>query len=274
MTGSFFLFLWLNLLRHAFDVFLVAYVFYRLMLLVRGTRSVQILQGILFLALATFVVNDLVRLPMTQWLLQKFWMAGIIILAVVFQPEIRAALAQLGSQPFSRWLLPGRFEFVNEILVALKECADKRLGALVVLEQETGLKNYIETGTRINGEVSSELILSLLHPRSPLHDGAIIISGTQLTAAGCVLPLSDDPHFAKILGTRHRAAVGLSECSDAVILVVSEETGVISIEREGRLQRDVPIDALKDQMMDFFRSKSDKAISRKGGERNDDAALG
>src|SRR3989338_206227 len=186
---------WIHGLRHGLDIVLVAFIFYRLMLIVRGTRSVQILQGILFLAVATFIFSEIIPLPMTRWLLQKFWMAGIVILAVVFQPEIRSALAQLGSQQFSRWIIPWRFDFIDEIVAALKECSDKRIGALIVLEQETGLKNFTETGTKINGEISSELILSLLHPRSPLHDGALILAGNQLVAAGCVLPLTDDPHF-------------------------------------------------------------------------------
>ena len=254
--------------RHVLDILLVAYIFYKLMLVVKGTRSVQILQGILFLAVGTFFINEVLHLPMARWLLGKFWMAGLVILAVVFQPEIRAALAQLGSQQLSRWIFPGRFEFVDEIIKALKECAEKRIGALIVLEQDTGLKNYVETGTRIHGEISSELVLSLLHPRSPLHDGAIIISGTQLTAAGCLLPLSDDPQLAKVLGTRHRAAVGVTEFSDALVLVVSEETGQISVARDGRLQRGVDLDKLRDQIYELVRAKSEKSLLRKSGERS------
>lgn len=254
---------WQNSLRHAFDISLVAFIFYRLMLLVRGTRSVQILQGILFLVALTFIVNELVQLPMARWLLRKFWMAGIIIVAVVFQPELRSALAQLGSQQFSRWIIPGRFDFIDEIVAAAKECSDKRIGALIALEQETGLKNYVETGTKINGEISSELILSLLHPRSPLHDGAIIISGSQIAAAGCLLPITDDPHFAKILGTRHRAAVGLTEISDAVVLVVSEETGQFSIARGGRLQREIDFMKVREEIHELFSSKQDRSLMRK-----------
>ena len=258
---------WNNGLKHAIDIVLVAFIFYRLMLVVRGTRSVQVLQGILVLAAFTVIINEAVRLPMTEWLLRKFWMAGIMILVVVFQPEIRSALEQLGSQQFSRWIIPGRFDFIDEIVGALKECSDKRTGALVVLEQETGLKNYVETGTRINGEISSELILSILHPRSPLHDGAIIISGSQIAAAGCLLPITDDPHFAKILGTRHRAAVGLTEISDALVLVVSEETGQLSIARGGRLQREIDFMKLREELYELFRSKQERSVTRKAAEK-------
>jgi diadenylate cyclase len=254
---------WLGGLRDAVDILIVAYIFYHLMLLIRGTRSVQVLQGILFLVIATFFMKEVLSLPMLSWLLRKFWAVGLVVLTVVFQPEIRSALAHLGTQPISRWILPSRFDFINEICAALNECSEKRIGALLVLEQETGLKNFIETGTRINGDVSTELILSLLHPRSPLHDGAIIFSGNQLVAAGCVLPLTDDPDFAKLLGTRHRAAVGLSECSDALVLVVSEETGHISLARDGRLQRGTNIDELRDQLHDLFRAKSKRPLLRK-----------
>lgn len=259
--------LWNENLRHVLDILLVAYIFYRMMLLVRGTRSVQILQGILFLGIGTFLVDDLLHLPMTGWLLEKFWLAGLVILVVVFQPEIRSALAQLGSQPVSRWILSERFDFIDEVVLALRECSEKRIGALVVMEQETGLKNFIETGTRINAEISRELILSILHPRSPLHDGAIIISGSQLVAAGCVLPITDDPHFAKLLGMRHRAAVGLSECSDALILVVSEESGHLSIARDGRLQGGIDFDLLKKQLNDLYRSKTNRSLLRRAGSQ-------
>lgn len=269
MTVEFFRNFWMNGLRHVLDIFLVAFIFYRLMIIVRGTRSVQILQGILFLAVATYIFSEVIQLPMTRWLLQKFWMAGIVILAVVFQPEIRSALAQLGSQQFSRWIMPGRFDFLDEIVGAVKECSDKRIGALIVLEQEIGLKNYVDTGTKINGEITSELLLSLLHPRSPLHDGAIIIEGSQIAGAGCLLPITDDPHFAKILGTRHRAAVGLSEMSDAVILVVSEETGHLSIARGGRLERQIEVTRLRDELHDLYRSKQDGAVLRKPADKTD-----
>ena len=257
---------WTQWVRHILDIAVVAFIFYRLMVLVRGTRSVQMLVGILFLAVATLFANSLLRLPMSSWLLDKVWAAGIVILVIVFQPEIRSALAHLGSDPISRWVLPNRLDFIHEIITALKECSEKRIGALIVLELDTGLKNYIETGTRINGDISTELMLSIFHPRSPLHDGAIIISGNQLVSAGCVLPLTDDPHFAKVLGTRHRAAVGVSECSDALILVVSEETGQISIARNGRLQRDINLDELNAQLHELFRSKSNQSLLRKPQE--------
>lgn len=260
--------LWTNWLRHILDILLVAYLFYRVMLLIKGTRSVQVVLGILFLFIGTFLAEDVLHLTMSGWLLDKFWVAGIVVLAVVFQPEIRAALAQLGGEPMSRWILPGRFDFINEIITALHECSEKRIGALIVLEQDTGLKNYAATGTKINGDISTELILSILHPRSPLHDGAVILSANQLVAAGCVLPLTDDPNFAKLLGTRHRAAVGLSESSDALILVVSEETGQISLARDGRLQRDLDLNEFKTQLHELYRNRASRSLLKRMENEN------
>jgi diadenylate cyclase len=258
--------LWTHWIRHIVDILLVAYLFYRLFLLIKGTRSVQVVLGVLFLFAGTFIVQDVLHLNAMAWLLQKFWVAGILVVAIVFQPEIRAALAQLGGEPMARWVLPNRFDFVNEIIAALRDCSEKRIGALIVLEQDVGLKNYAATGTKINADISTELILSLLHPRSPLHDGAVIISGNQLTAAGCVLPLTDDPHFAKLLGTRHRAAVGLSESSDALVLVVSEETGQISLARSGRLKRDVDLDEFKAHLHNLFRDRERRSLLRRTEE--------
>ncbi len=250
-------------LKDILDILLVSYLLYRIMLLVRGTRSVQVIQGILLLAFATFLADGVFHLTVTGWILQKFWVAGIVIVAVVFQPEIRAALAQLGGHPTFHWVLKGQLGFIEEIVRALQECSEKKIGALIVLELETGLKNFVETGTRVNGEISTELILSLLHPRSPLHDGAIIISEKILAAAGCILPITDDPHFAKVLGLRHRAAVGLSEASDAFVLVLSEESGQLSIVRDGNLERNVSFDEVRTRLYDLFRVKEDKALLRK-----------
>lgn len=249
-------------LRDILDIFLVSYLFYRVMLLVRGTRSVQVIQGILLLAFATFLADGVFHLTVTAWILQKFWVAGVVIVAVVFQPEIRAALAQLGGHSTFHWVLTGQLNFIEEVVRALQECSEKKIGALIVFELDTGLKNFVETGTRINGEITTEIILSILHPRSPLHDGAIIISEKVLAAAGCILPITDDPHFAKILGLRHRAGVGLSEASDAFIIILSEEIGQVSIAKDGNLERNVSFDDLRTKLYQIFRAKEDKALLR------------
>jgi diadenylate cyclase len=254
---------WFNYARHVVDILLVAYVFYRLMLIIKGTRAVQIILGILTLIIITFVAQEVLYLNTLSWLFNKFWLATVVILAVVFQPEIRSALAQLGSHRWGRILLPSEMSFVNEIVEAVREFSQKHIGALIVLERETGLRNYIETGTIVNAHVSRELILSIFNPNSPLHDGAIIIENARLIAAGCVLPLSHEPGISKIFGTRHRAAVGLSEISDALIIVVSEETGKISMSREGKLDSDIDIEDLRHRMLSLFREYRENGLLRR-----------
>lgn len=259
--------LWRNYLIHVVDILLVAYIFYHVFLLIRGTRAVQVVRGVVVLAVVTFLVQNVFHLPTLTWLLKTFWMAWAVILAVVFQPELRSLLAQLGSQRLGRLLLPEELNFINEIVAALKEASQNRTGMLIVLEQETGLRNFIETGTLINGEVSRDLLLTIFHPRTILHDGAVIVREDRVVAAGCVLPLSNDPGIARILGTRHRAAIGITETSDAVVLVVSEETGVVSVARDGRLDRDVDLEDLKLKLRDFYKSMRERGLIRRSGPR-------
>lgn len=253
---------WSHYLVHLLDISLVAYLLYRLMLLIKGTRAVQVLLGIAVLLGTTVVVRDLLGLRTLTWLLDNFWGGAAILLAVVFQPELRGLLAQLGAHPLNRILIPHEAGFVDEIVAALREASEQRVGMLIALEQETGLRNYIETGTLINGEVSRELLLSLFNVRSPLHDGAAIIEQGRLVAAACLLPLSLEPGLAKILGTRHRAALGLSEISDALVFVVSEETGMVSLARDGRLQRGLEPSEIREQLTQLFRAKAAQSLLR------------
>jgi diadenylate cyclase len=259
--------LWQDYLIHIIDILLVAYIIYHVLLLIQGTRAIQVLRGLVVLAVATFVVQRILRLPTLGWLLHTFWLGWAMILAVVFQPELRSLLAQLGSQRLGRLLLPQELNFVDEIIAALKASSENRTGMLIVLEQETGLRNFIESGTLINGELSRDLLLSIFQPRSPLHDGAVIVREDRLVAAGCVLPLSHDPGISKILGMRHRAAIGMTEMSDAVVLVVSEETGVVSVARDGRLDRNVDLNDLRDKLRDFYKSMGERGLIRRSGPR-------
>lgn len=254
---------WRLYLVHLVDILLVAFIFYHILLMIRGTRSAQVLTGVLILALATFFVQRVLRLPTLSWILQTFWLAWVVVLAVVFQPELRAMLAQLGTHRVGRLLMSAEFGFINEIIAALKEASETRTGMLLVLERETGLRNFIETGTTINGEVSRDLLLTIFHPRTLLHDGAAIVRDDRILAAACVLPLSSDPSLQRILGTRHRAAIGISEISDAVVLVVSEETGTVSVARDGKLDRNVDLDQLRGQLVDLYRSQRHKGLFRK-----------
>ena len=247
---------WVLYLNPAIDVLLLAVVFYRLLLLIKGTHAVQIVSGLAVLMGATLVVRNVLHLQAATWLLENFWAGAVVILAVVFQPELRSALAQLGSHPLGRIFMPSQLSFIDEITGVVQEAMQRQMGLLLVLEQEVGLRNYAETGTMINGEISKELLMCLFHYRSPLHDGAAIIQNGRLIAAGCLLPLSNDPGLAKILGTRHRAAVGLSEFTDAWVIVVSEENGTLSLARNGRLERGLSVEDLHHRLVDLYRARA------------------
>lgn len=263
--------LWRGPLLHVIDIGLVALIIYRVLLLIHGTRAVQVLRGLVVLALATLIVENFLHLPTLGWILKTFWMGWAVILAVVFQPELRSFLAQLGSQRLGRVLIPQELRFIDEIVAALRDASANRVGLLVVLEQETGLRNYIATGTPVNGEVTSDLLLTIFHPHTPLHDGAVILREDRVVAAGCVLPLSNAADIARVLGTRHRAALGLTELSDAIVLVVSEETGAVSLARNGRLERDLNVEDLRERLKDLYRSLGERGLLRRRGARGGDA---
>ena len=250
--------LWATYLMPAVDILLIAFVFYQVLLLIKGTHSVQVVMGLAVLMGMTLVIRHFLKLPAATWLLENFWSGAVVLLAVVFQPELRTALAHLGSRPLGRIILPGRLSFVDEIVGAVQEAIERQMGMLLVLEQDVGLRNYAETGTLINGDISKELLMALFHYRSPLHDGAAIIQNDRLIAVGCLLPLSNDPNLAKILGTRHRAAVGISEFTDAWVIVVSEETGVLSLAQGGHLERELTIEDLRTKLHDLYENRMEK----------------
>lgn len=245
--------LWTHYIIHFLDIFITAFVIYRLILLFKGTRAMQVLLGIFMLAICTLVIYGF-HFRALGWLVEKFWLAGVVILVVVFQPELRAALAHLGSGPMGKLIVPEEYSFIKDIVEAVRTFVEKNIGSLIVLQQKTGLRNFIETGTVISGIISKELLLTIFSPRSALHDGAAIIQESRLIAAGCLLPLSQNQSLSKILGTRHRAAVGLSEISDALIIVVSEETGMVSVARDGKIEMGKDPDKLYEYLMDHYRS--------------------
>lgn len=228
--------------RALIDIGIVAFVLYKALLLVKGTRAVQLLKGLALLGVFSLLSVEL-EFQTVNWILNKAGLAILVAVPVVFQPELRRALEQLG-----RGRLLGRpiglfvnKEEVSDLIEVLADTIDimvrRRIGALIIIEQETGLKDYMETGVAIDGIVSPEFLLNIFFPNSPLHDGAAIISGTRIAAAACLLPLTDRPFLSKELGTRHRAALGISEDTDAIALVVSEETGIVSIAHEGKITR-------------------------------------
>ena len=234
------------------DIAIVSFVFYRVILLIRGTRAVQLLKGVFVLLLATGASN-LLHLEALNWLLNKVWEVGLLAIPVVFQPELRRALGQLGRSNWfnisMRWQgTNGVTHTVHELVRAAQVFSKNRIGALIVMERSTGLNEYIETGIAIQGILTAELLINTFIPNTPLHDGAMVIRADRIIAASCYLPLSDRSDIAKELGTRHRAAVGITEQSDALVLVVSEETGKISIAENGELQRDLDEGALSDRL--------------------------
>ncbi|GEA14137.1 MAG: diadenylate cyclase [Moorella sp. (in: firmicutes)] len=231
----------IELLRITLDISIVAFVIYKFIMLIRGTRAVQLIKGLVVLVVAS-VIAERLHLTTINWLLSQLRLVIVVALPVVFQPELRRALEQLGrgkffARPLTALGAEDMEKLINELVRAAQVLSKNRTGALVVIERETGLNDYIETGIRVDGVVSAELLINIFVPLTPFHDGAAIIRGDRVVAAGCFLPLSESPYLSKQLGTRHRAALGISEISDAVVLVVSEETGTISVAEGGKLTR-------------------------------------
>jgi len=259
--------MYISYLKNIFDIFVVYYIVYRLILLIKDTRAMNVVWGVFILAVITSLTKFM-ALGATVWLLQQFWLAGIFLLIVVFQPEIRVALANIGSNPLGRMLISHEYRFIAELIEAIKFAAEKKIGMLIVLEQDMGLRDIVETGVRVNGEVSKELLLTIFYPNTQLHDGAVVIASNRLVAAGCILPLTEQTELSKILGMRHRAALGLSEIADAIIVTVSEETGLISISRNGKLQQAVEPKDLEIMLYQLYRSKAEKTLLRKRDRPN------
>jgi uncharacterized protein (TIGR00159 family) len=234
------------------DIVIIAMGIYWIIHLIRGTRAVQMLLGLMILFL-TYFASRAFEFYTLNWMLDNFLSSIILVIVVLFQSDIRRALAEVG-----RGSLLGMRENIpygqalEEVSKAAVSLAGKNIGALIVLERGVGLNEYIEVGTRLDAQVSKELIVSIFLPTSPIHDGALVIQRGRITAAGCFLPLTANPNVSKSLGTRHRAAIGLTEETDAVVVVVSEEEGKISLVREGRLIRDLDASLLRAALQPLF----------------------
>lgn len=232
------------------DVLIVWFIIYRIMLIIRGTRAAQMLAGIVVIIFAYFAARQFELLTL-YWLLSTFLSSFFLIVIIVFQRDIRRALTQVGRTPFSRGS-EAMVHSIDELIAAASIMAKKRLGALIILERETGLKDYIEAGHDIDAHLSRELLVSLFLHESPLHDGGVIVRRDRILTAGCVLPLTKNPYISKRLGTRHRAAIGLSEETDAVIIVVSEERGKISLVQHGAITSDLDEEAVRNRLEAIF----------------------
>ncbi|HET7631712.1 MAG TPA: diadenylate cyclase CdaA [Gemmatimonadaceae bacterium] len=225
--------------RDAIEIVIVAVVMYRILLLFQRTRGVQIMVGVLLL-FAAYAVAWLLKLGMIVELLQLLFSYGVFAALVVFQPELRAALAHLGRGPMARFLAPLDIGSASDAIAeAVERLSQARLGAIIVVERKVPLDEYLETGSRMRARISADLLVTIFTPHSPLHDGAVIVRRDSIIGAACILPLTQHALSDRALGTRHRAAMGLAEETDAIVIVVSEETGQIAVASQGRLWRDV-----------------------------------
>jgi diadenylate cyclase len=246
------------------DILAVALIFYWLLAVVQGTRAVQLVRGIIILWLASALLSTLFQLSTLTWIIRNSGLALLVAIPIIFQPELRRALEQLGRT--GNWLGRGTLgswggrkvieRAIEEVSAAAGLLARQKHGALIVLERQTGLQDYADKGVQLDAEVSRQLLANIFYPNSPMHDGAVIIRNGRVVAAGTVLPLSDNVTGPQNYGTRHRAALGISEYSDAIAIVVSEERGAISVAANGRLVSNLTGDRLRRLLYDLFRLKA------------------
>ncbi len=240
-----------SLITLIFDILIVIFLVVKVVSIIKGSRAMQLVKGIIFLLVITGL-SSVLKLHILNYILTTIMTYGVILLIILFQPELRRALEQLGSTNkltkyfgLDKDIIAKTKEDIYKIVIAAVELSKKKTGALIVIERDIKLKDIIATGVSIGAEVSPQLLVNIFTPNTPLHDGAVIISNNRLAAAACVLPLASDSDIAKELGTRHRAAIGMSKESDALIVVVSEETGRISIAKDGTLIADLKEETLK-----------------------------
>jgi diadenylate cyclase len=231
------------------DILVVAILIYEFLKLIRGTRAVQMAVGSI-LIVSLFYASNLVPLQTLNWMIRNMLVYVAFAAIVIFQSDIRRALAHFGRAPFFRYFNrhEAATETIEEIVVATTMMSSQKVGAILVVEREIGLRNYIESGIPIDAELTYDLLVTLFQPGSPLHDGAAIIQESRIAAAGCFLPLTVNPRVSRDMGTRHRAAIGLTEEADAVAVVVSEETGMISLALDGRIERGLSGDELRERL--------------------------
>ena len=262
------------------DILIVAVIIYELLLLTRHTRGSALLKG-LFLLLIIAILSNLLGFVSLNWLISAILQNGAIVLVILFQPEFRKALERMGrSRVFKKGTRKGLDEerdlIISEIIQTIMDLSKRRVGALIVFEQQTGLQDVVETGTRLNAEISAPLLENIFEPNTPLHDGAVVIRDREIMAAACILPLAEASGVSRELGTRHRAALGISENTDAIVLIVSEETGIVSLARDGVLTRPLTVKALEELLNEVYTVRKSRVIrflktlkQEAGGEGNE-----
>lgn len=242
------------LIKAVIEISVLWFIFYAVLIFVRGTRGVYVLRGVILLALF-FIITKQLHLDTINWIFTKIFAISVIGFLIILQPELRRGLANIGQHRWSKFFLI-ESEIINEMVKASFFLSKRKIGALIAIKRETRLEHYIESGTEIDAKVNTELITTIFMPNTPLHDGGMIIANGRIAAAGCLFPLTQNPRVLKTLGTRHRAAIGLSEETDAIVVVVSEETGGVSVAIGGRLTHDLDKDALERVLNNLY--KSDK----------------
>ena len=247
------------------DILIVAYLFYKILRFIKDTRAEQLFKGVIILLVAT-QVSGMLKLHTLYWILVKILEAGFILPFIIFQPELRAGLEHLGrntnlyrfgTQAKSAYELNVE-KVISEMLGAVYDMAGRKIGALLVLEGKTKLNEIVETGTEIDAKITKQILCNIFIPNTPLHDGAVIIRDGKIKSAACFLPLTQRKDLSKDLGTRHRACIGISEISDSLILIVSEETGHVSIARSGKIYRDVSKERLANILKNFYKNNSEE----------------
>lgn len=250
----------LSFWRPLIEVLFIWILIYYLIRFFQGTRAMQVLMGLIILAII-FNIAKIFQLHIINWVLTKLFAVGVVAILIIFQPELRRALARIGQQTIFGTLLK-KGGVVDEVAQACEHLAHHKIGALIAIERETGLKQYIENGVLLDARVSSELLITLFFPNNPTHDGGVVIQGGRVASSGCLFPLSQNTDLSKSLGTRHRAAIGLTEESDAVCVIVSEETGAISVAVYGELRRGLSPEELRKVLTDIFKEDEPKKTLR------------
>ena len=250
------------------DIFLVAVLFYRLLILVKGTRSAQMYVGLFVIVVVGLVAREF-NLIAVSWIVDSLKTVWLIAFVILFQPELRHALASVGRTRYFRSFLRGDsfFGVLGEVVRAAETLAERRHGALIVIERNVGLRNFVETGTSLDAKVTAELLVTLFSPGSPLHDGAVIIHEDTIVAGSCILPLSTNPQLSLTLGTRHRAALGLSEESDAAVIVVSEQRGTVSVAFRGEMKQGLDEGQLRSELSRIFRIRPEEEAAAEEARR-------
>lgn len=238
--------------QDALDIILVTFILYRMILIVKGTIAARMLAGVAVLLFALFIAKYM-QLYTMDWIIQSFWTQVVIAIIILFQPEIRKALAQMGESSFLQGFTSAEeLKSLDEIVKASVALAGRKIGALIVIEREMSLREYVEIGTQLDAKASRDLLLSIFHPSSPIHDGAVVIKGNKILAAGCFLPIRLGTAINKAYGTRHRAGIAISEETDSVAIIVSEETGAISLAIDGKVHSPLDMAKLREMLTSMF----------------------